>query len=230
MMQTLTRPANSAEVVPAPSPASDTALNLASLALGEPFANRVRWTREACDDLERYGFLPARYELIDGVLLSDMGHNQPHAMTITLFVKWLHALLDGDFILSQLPVEVAEPDRPNYYPLPDAAIIARPVTAFPATPPGPGDVRMVAEVSDSTLRDDLSVKAGLYARAGFPEYWVLDVTGRRIIIHRSPMDGVYSTVFVVADGGEVACEAAPDRPVAVASLFPPTVPASEAAA
>ncbi len=229
MPQTLSRP-DSDVVAPAPdalAPSSDAA---PPLALGEPFANRVRWTRDVCDDLERYGFLPDRYELIDGAVISQMGHNQPHAMTITLFVKWLYTLFAGEFILSQVPVEIAEPDRPNYYPLPDAAVIVRPVTEFPVTPPGPGDIRLVAEVSDSTLRDDLTVKAGLYARAGFPEYWVLDVTGRRIVVHRAPVNGVYGTVFVVADGEEIACEAAPDRPVSVAALFEPLTAATETSA
>jgi hypothetical protein len=37
-----------------------------------------------------------------------------------------------------------------------------------------------------TLRFDLTVKAAIYARAGIAEYWVLDVNGRRMIVHRDP--------------------------------------------
>ena len=39
--------------------------------------------------------------------------------------------------------------------------------------PGPADLLLVLEISDTTLEFDLTVKAGLYARAGIREYWAL---------------------------------------------------------
>ncbi len=52
--------------------------------------------------------------------------------------------------------------------------------------PQPGDIRLLVEISDTSLKYDLSVKAALYARAGIFEYWVVDVNGRRLIAHRDP--------------------------------------------
>ena len=47
-------------------------------------------------------------------------------------------------------------------------------------------VALVVEVADTTLADDLGRKLALYARAGVPEYWVVDVEGARVIVHHQP--------------------------------------------
>ena len=53
----------------------------------------------------------------------------------------------------------------------------------------------MVEVADSTLAFDLNTKAALYARAGIPEYWVLDVKGQRLMVHRDPSGGRYQSVI-----------------------------------
>jgi len=188
---------------------------------GDLFPNRRRWTREDCEFMERVGLLKNRYELIDGEIVEKVGQNQPHAITITLLIKWLIAVFGGDFVLCQLPVEVDAADRPSYRPEPDASVLNRPVTEFVTAPPGPADLRLVAEVSDTTLADDLRVKVGLYARAGFPEYWVLDVTSRRLIVHRAPQNGSYTAVRAYSAQETIAPEAAPDANVEISALLPP---------
>lgn len=67
----------------------------------------------------------------------------------------------------------------------------------------------MVEVGDSTLRFDLTVKARLYGRAGIVEYWVLDVAGRRLIVHRGPAAGGYTSVAVYGESESVAALAAP---------------------
>ncbi|MFM9853624.1 MAG: Uma2 family endonuclease [Sphingomonadaceae bacterium] len=64
-------------------------------------------------------------------------------------------------------------------------------------------VKLVVEISDSTLDIDLGRKAGLYARSEVPEYWVVDIEGRRIIQHWSPRDGVYRDQREAAFGDDV---------------------------
>jgi Uma2 family endonuclease len=82
-----------------------------------------------------------------------------------------------------------------------------------------------AEVSNTTLKLDTTTKVSLYARAGVPEYWVVDLAGRRIIVHTQPQsdDGVHSYGSVVSygDGQGVAPHFAPDRPIQVEALLPP---------
>jgi Uma2 family endonuclease len=64
-------------------------------------------------------------------------------------------------------------------------------------------VRLAVEVSASSLEFDLGKKAELYARSAIPEYWVVDVTGRRILQMTVPTDGTYSVVGEVGFGERI---------------------------
>lgn len=198
-----------------------------ALSEGSMPRNRKRWTRDDCNFLERSGLLEGRYELLDGEIISKMGQNQPHAITVTLLLKWLIAVFGGDFVIGQLPIEIAVSDRQTNKPEPDASVLREPVTHYLRSAPGPGDVRLVAEVSDSTLRDDLRTKAFLYARSGIPEYWVLDVISRRLFVHRAPHEGQYGEITVYTENETVSPEAAPDAMATISELLPPVLPEGE---
>jgi Uma2 family endonuclease len=91
---------------------------------------------------------------------------------------------------------------------------------FRSANPGPKDLHLVVEVSDTSLNFDLTTKAVLYARAGIPEYWVLDVSGRRLIVHRHPQSGKYTAVLVYNEQEAVAPLAAPHALFKAADAFP----------
>ena len=50
---------------------------------------------------------------------------------------------------------------------------------------------LLIEVSDSALAFDQGVKRALYARHGIAEYWIVDIPGQRIQVHRDPLAGSY---------------------------------------
>jgi Uma2 family endonuclease len=105
-------------------------------------------------------------------------------------------------------------------PLPDFAVIrgASPLEyGDPDRYPGATDVGLVIEVAVTSLRDDLTTALEQYARALVPAYWVIDVPGRRILVHTEPRvvdgRGEYARVEthrpgqhvpLVLDGQEVA--------------------------
>lgn len=91
---------------------------------------------------------------------------------------------------------------------------------FRSANPRPEDLALVVEVADTTLAFDLSVKRGLYARAGIAEYWVLDLAGRRMVVHRQVHDGRYESVVAYAEHEGVAAVAAPEAVFRVADAFP----------
>jgi Uma2 family endonuclease len=109
---------------------------------------------------------------------------------------------------------------PTSAPLPDFALVraANPLDfAAPERYPGPADVGLLIEVAVTSLHDDLTTVLELYARALIPVYWVVDVPGRRILVHTEPcvVDGrgeyarveIYRTgqsLPLVLDGQEVA--------------------------
>jgi Uma2 family endonuclease len=61
-------------------------------------------------------------------------------------------------------------------------------------------IKLLIEVSDSTLDIDLGRKADLYARHGIAEYWVVDIEGKRIVRHSGPEDDGYRVCNEVAFG------------------------------
>ena len=69
------------------------------------------------------------------------------------------------------------------------------------------------------LSFDLTVKARLYARARIVEYWVVDIPGRRIIVHRDPQEGQYQSVVAYAEQESVKPLASPDHEFPVRSAF-----------
>lgn len=110
--------------------------------------------------------------------------------------------------------------NPTNAPLPDFALIrvGNPLD-FAALDryPGPADIGLFIEVAVTSLKQNLTTTLELYARALIPVYWVVDVLGRRILVHTEPrvVDGlgVYShvetygpgqSVPLVLDGQEVA--------------------------
>jgi Uma2 family endonuclease len=74
---------------------------------------------------------------------------------------------------------------PRSEPQPDFALVKAKPDAYRDAHPVAKDVLLVIEVSDSTLRFDLDVKARLYATQGIPEYWVIDLVNRRLVRHRA---------------------------------------------
>jgi len=78
---------------------------------------------------------------------------------------------------------------------------------------------LVVKVSSSTLSVDRTTKARLYARSGIVEYWILDVEGRRIIMHRNPIDGAYRSIEIYSEHESVSTLAAPDRTIRVADFL-----------
>ena len=58
----------------------------------------------------------------------------------------------------------------------------------------PARIKLVIEVADTSLKDDLTDAASRYARHRVSEYWVVDVAHRKTHVHRNPGEGVYGDV------------------------------------
>ncbi len=80
--------------------------------------------------------------------------------------------------------------------------------------PSASDVKLVIEVSDSSLQSDLIEKSALYAEANIVEYWIVDVKGRCVHVFRSPNGGEYTDRNVAKIGEFLSplepCESALD--------------------
>ncbi len=182
---------------------------------------RKRWTRDECQSLESTGLWNRdKFELIDGELIAKMSKNRPHSIVLMLVAEWLRGVFGPYHLNLESPVDVAPEDNPSSEPEPDIAVLSKDGNEYPKTFPPAADVRLLVEISDSTLAFDLGPKARLYARAGIADYWVFDIQARRIIVHRDPSKGAYSSVIAYSEGEQVAPLAHPNALVAVSSVFP----------
>lgn len=188
----------------------------------EDIPNRIRWTAQQCDALRDAGFLTGRYELIDGEIISKMGQKPAHARRVGLFMAWLVKVFGGEFVRVQSTIDLDGEATAYDKPEPDAVVTLDSESAYEFRHPSPSEVRLVIEVSDTTARFDRSNKATLYARAGIMEYWVADVAGRRIYVHRQPTHEGYADIRAYETDESVAPLASPDAAVTVGSLLPPT--------
>jgi len=180
---------------------------------------RKLWTRTEYDELSSSVFEGQHLELIEGELINKMGKKPPHSNSVALLRGWLSGIFGWRLVLQEASIDVSPEDNPSSEPEPDLSVLKRDLSHFAKTRPQPADLHMVIEVADSTLGFDLGTKARLYARAGIVEYWVLDVNGRRMIVHRDPQAGRYTSVVAYAADESVAPLAAPDSRLRVAEAF-----------
>ncbi len=80
--------------------------------------------------------------------------------------------------------------------------------------PCPGDVLLLVEVSETSADSDREVKVPLYARAGIPEVWLVDLEGEVIEVYRQPSAEGYREARQVRRGEALSPEAFPDLTLA----------------
>ena len=182
---------------------------------------RKLWTRDQCEQLEQAGLLDQqRLELVDGELINKMGKNRPHVVVLAYIMHWLFQTFGKEAVNSECPIDVAPEDYPTNEPQPDLIVFKQPSNFLSSQNPRPQDLHLVIEVSDTSLYFDLTKKAALYARAGIVEFWVLDVAGRKLFVHREPQAGKYQSITEYAEQESVTPLAAPDAQFLVSSAFP----------
>ena len=187
----------------------------------ELFPNRYRWTVQECHDMAASGQLVGRYEILDGEVVSKMGQKPAHAMTLTQLLEVMSRIFGPAFLRIQSPITLQAPDSVYTEPEPDIAVTCGPAADYAARHPGPEDLTLVIEVSDTTIRTDLIVKSRVYARAGIPEYWIVDLSTRQVHIHRNPTDESYRLISVHEETDTIAAATRPGDPIRVGDLLPP---------
>lgn len=121
-------------------------------------------------------------ELLEGMLIPKMPKKPPHGMTKQLTRDALaRALPSGWYVAEQEPVTTEDSE-----PEPDVAVIRGTPRDYSDRHPGPGDVAIVIEVSDTTLRRDRGLKKRIYARAGIPVYLIINLPESQIEVYTEP--------------------------------------------
>jgi Uma2 family endonuclease len=185
----------------------------------DPHTHALRWTREAFLCLAQSQILDGeQYELLEGEILRKM-KNPPHILAFTLTFQWLSSVFGMLYCQAEGPIIPSNLDEEMSLPEPDIAVLTRTLNS---ERPTPSEVRLVVEIADSTLSRDLGQKATLYARAGIPEYWVVDISNRRVHVHLSPsIDlGEWQGVQIYEETETVFLVAQPQSFIIVRDLLP----------
>jgi Uma2 family endonuclease len=187
----------------------------------EPPPPRRRFTREDVQEMLDAGLsLIQRCELIDGDLIEKRGQSPAHAATIHLVAARFWDLFGPGGVRVQAPIEVAVGEQQWTWPEPDIAVLADASLEYDQRHPRGDELLVLVEVADTTVRHDAIKKRDIYARAGVPEYWVLAIGQRRLIVHRHVARGSYGQALVLSEAEEVSLGS---HSIRVADLLPRAV-------
>jgi Uma2 family endonuclease len=179
-----------------------------------------RMTLEKYEEMVESGALTERdrVELINGYLVEKMTQHDPHSTA---------DLLCGDALDKVIPagwhVRPAKPVRlpPDSKPEPDRSVVRGGIRDYSKRSPGPEDTGLVVEVAVSSLAQD-RMQAKIYAAAGIPVYWIVNVVASQVEVYSKPGPDGYQirddylpgqSVPVVLDGIQVGT-------IAVADILP----------
>lgn len=144
-----------------------------------------RWTVAEYHELIRLGLLTEDdpYELIEGWLVRKMTKNSPHNSAVRRLNQILYTRIDANALIvdcqNSLTLIDGEPE-------PDIAILPAPASQYDNRNPSGSEVKLIVEVSDSTLRRDRGTKLRSYARAGIPQYWIVNLIEQQIEVYSQP--------------------------------------------
>jgi hypothetical protein len=174
----------------APAPVSRAADLRYHAMMNAPVRNEARFDRAQFEKMARAGvFGRDRVELRRGRIALMSPKHVPHASVQTSLMLVLDACLSRASLPWRVLAEVTVDLAADFQPMPDI-VVWDPLACDPDLDgPAPGRaVKLVIEVADATLADDIGEKLLEYARAGVAEYWVADVKGRLILRHAGPSE------------------------------------------
>ncbi|CAA9559761.1 MAG: COG1355, Predicted dioxygenase [uncultured Thermomicrobiales bacterium] len=145
-----------------------------------------------------------RVELIAGEIVTMSPIGGRHMGRVNTLSNLLVGLVGRDALVStQKPIRLANDGEPQ----PDIALLRH--DASKDAVPTPDDVILVIEVADSSLDYDRNVKLPLYAAAGIPEAWLVNLPGEMIERYSDPRDGIYRLIARARRGETLASTVLP---------------------
>ena len=148
------------------------------------------WTTDEYHRLIDAGILSSadKVELLDGQIVEMSPAGNYHAAFIESLADILRDVLSETYMIrTQNPVTLG----PRSEPEPDLAVVNRRKDYYAAGHPGPADISLLIEVADTSLNKDRYVKAPLYAGAGVPEYWIVNLEEEVLEQYLHPERGRY---------------------------------------
>ena len=157
-----------------------------------------------------------RLELLEGEIVEMAPIGSRHQATVDrlneLFSSQIAELAT---IRVQGPVRLGEDSEPQ----PDVSLLKRRVDFYASEHPGPGDVLLLVEVSDTSTEYDREVKLPHYARHGIAEVWLVSLETQIIEVYSVPTAIGYEKVSQAVRGQRLSPEFFPDLDLAVDAIL-----------
>jgi Uma2 family endonuclease len=158
----------------------------------------------------------ARVELIEGEIIDMAPIGMRHALCVNRLNQLLVLLLQGRAMVHvQNPLHLGDYSEPQ----PDIALLKQRDYSHDLHNPGPNDVLLAIEVSDTTLTFDRKVKVPLYARVGIPEVWIVNLQEESIEVHSQPDKGAYQQHQQLVRGQSVPIPGFADLSVSIDDIL-----------
>ena len=156
-----------------------------------------KWSISKWHELVESGVLAEqKVELLEGTIVEMSPEGIEHSATNENVVIYLRNVLSGiAHVKESHPVTLD-----NSEPEPDIAVVRLPIKTYMTRHPIAKDIYWLIEVSKKTLKKDLEQKSLTYARNGIPEYWVIDLVNKKVIVHTQPNDNKYLQIVEYKSG------------------------------
>ena len=159
-----------------------------------------------------------RVELIDGEVIVMAPIGSLHNSGSDRFAYYFGQRNRGRFIIrSQGSVRISAGSEPQ----PDVALLRFRDDFYAHVQPGPDDILLVIEISNTSLAYDRNVKVNLYAQANMPETWIANLSDDCIETFTGPGPDGYATHTIYRRGDCIAPSTLPEVEFAVEDLLPP---------
>lgn len=174
-----------------------------------------KWSIEEWHEIVNSGLLEGKpVEFLSGEIISMSPEGIEHSYTNHSVANYLRGVLNDLACVREshpITLDDSEPD-------PDVAIVRLPETIYRKHHPYPQDIYWLIEISHRTLKIDLDQKSTIYARNGIPEYWVIDLVNKKLIVHTG-IDRDSYTNITEHTSGTVSPEAFPKIAIALDRLL-----------
>lgn len=158
----------------------------------------------------------ARLELVEGELIDMAPIGSRHAGTVDDLARRLWSAV-GNKALVRVQNPLVLDDLTEVQP--DLALLVPRGDFYRDGHPRPADVLLLIEVAEASLRYDREVKLPLYAQAGIPEVWLVDLAAPALLILRAPDGKRYRETTALASPGALAAVRLPALAIELAGLF-----------
>ncbi|MCT7981060.1 Uma2 family endonuclease [Laspinema olomoucense] len=176
----------------------------------------IKWSLEDYHQIIKTGLLNDRpVELLAGEIVKMSPEGEAHAFFSSETGSYLTRVLgDRAFLRHAKPITLPNQSEPE----PDLAIVQPLGREYLSHHPYPENIFWVIEYANTSLEKDSTLKYHIYAEAGIPEYWLVNLQTTELIIYRQPRGRDYGSKMTLKEG-EISPLAFPDVTIPIQAII-----------